>query len=406
MGNSNTSIKKKHYSRGQYASQFSLNDILGGRCIGTPEYDSEPYRPWSRISRRSWSVGTLNDPFNVSKTAWPVPRFEAIFLPEFTVREEPLKNEYKFLDIISNGAYGRVFKVLKNKVDEIYALKAISKAKIVAENAIYQAKQEVSIQRAVGHHPFIVKASHHWQGRKTLYILTDFVGGGELFSLVEEFGCLPENVVRIYVAEIALAIDFLHNAGIIHRDIKATNVLLNDEGHAILIDFGLSKWLRPTHRTGTFCGTLEYMAPEILKREYYGHEVDWWSLGVLACFLLLNEYPIIRIVDDPIEEGMKSSSVNLPSNVENISAGGKDLLKRLLNPNPRMRLKSILALQRIAFFMSCDIQSYTLKQVSPFRLLGKETVQSSGMHLEKDEFYDFDSIIAGSTNRTWTSSSR
>lgn len=117
----------------------------------------------------------MNDPFNVSKTAWPVPRFEAIFLPEFTVREEPLKNEYKFLDIISNGAYGRVFKVLKNKVDEIYALKAISKAKIVAENAIYQAKQEVSIQRAVGHHPFIVKASHHWQGRKTLYICQYFL---------------------------------------------------------------------------------------------------------------------------------------------------------------------------------------------------------------------------------------
>lgn len=112
----------------------------------------------------------MNDPFSLSKTAWPVPRFEAIFLPEFTVREEPLKNDYQFLDIISKGAYGRVYKVKKHKTEEIFALKAISKAKIVAENAISQAKQEVAIQRAVGHHPFIVKASYHWQGRKTLYI--------------------------------------------------------------------------------------------------------------------------------------------------------------------------------------------------------------------------------------------
>lgn len=400
MGNSNV---KNKYPPQKYASQFSLNDIFGRRCIGTPDYDYEPYRPWSRISRRSWSEGTLNDPFSLSKTAWPVPRFEAIFLPEFTVREEPLKNDYQFLDIISKGAYGRVYKVKKHKTEEIFALKAISKAKIVAENAISQAKQEVAIQRAVGHHPFIVKASYHWQGRKTLYILTDFIGGGELFSLVEEFGCLPENVVRIYVAEIALAIDFLHNAGIIHRDIKATNVLLNDEGHAILIDFGLSKWLRPTHRTGTFCGTLEYMAPEILKREYYGHEIDWWSLGVLTCFLLLNEYPLTLLSDDPNEEGKKTSSVSLPPNVNEISPGSKDLLTRLLNPNPRSRLKSILALQRIAFFMGCDIQSYTLKNISPFQLLGKKIGQAT---MEKNEFYNFDSFMAGSTNRTWTSTSR
>ncbi|XP_033222620.1 serine/threonine-protein kinase S6KL [Belonocnema kinseyi] len=285
----NTNAKRKHYAHRQYASQYSISDIIGRRCIGTPELSYESYRPWSRISRRSWSEGTLNDPFNSSKTAWPVPRFEAMFLPEFTVREEPLKNDYIFIDIIAKGAYGRVYKVQKYGTREIFALKVISKAKIVAENAVFQAKQEVAIQRAVGHHAFIANSPCQWQGRKTLYILTQFVGCGELFSLIEEYGSLPENVVRIYVGEIALAIDFLRNAGVIHRDIKATNVLLDEEGHAVLIDFGLAKWLRPTHRTGTFCGTLEYMAPEILKREYYGHEVDWWSLGVLACFLFLNE---------------------------------------------------------------------------------------------------------------------
>jgi serine/threonine protein kinase len=92
----------------------------------------------------SWSESTLSDPLNLSKTAWPVPRFEAIFLPEFQVREVPLKNDYIFIDIISNGAYGRVYKVQKRETKEIFALKIISKAKIVAENAVQQAKQEVN----------------------------------------------------------------------------------------------------------------------------------------------------------------------------------------------------------------------------------------------------------------------
>lgn len=136
----------------------------------------------------------MNDPLNLSKTAWPVPRFEAIFLPEFPVREGPLKDDYVFIDIIAKGAYGRVYKVQKRQTKEIFALKIISKAKIVAENAVDQAKQEVkffhrdfprskfnenlhtciilqvSIQKAIGHHIFIADSPYHWQGRKTLYI--------------------------------------------------------------------------------------------------------------------------------------------------------------------------------------------------------------------------------------------
>ncbi|KAK0160713.1 hypothetical protein PV328_008094 [Microctonus aethiopoides] len=402
MGNTNN--KHLQYPRRNYVSQCSLGNIFSGSCTGNSETIYDEYRPWSRISRRTWSEGTLNDPFNSSKTAWPVPTFEAIFLPEFKVREDPVKNDYTFMELIAKGAYGRVYKVENKITKKIFALKMISKARIVEENAIAQAKQEVGIQKVVGHHPFIACTSHHWQGRKTLYILTEYVGGGELFYLVDEYKKLPEEVVRIYVAEIALAIDFLHNAGIVHRDLKATNVLLDNEGHAILIDFGLAKWLRPTHRTSTFCGTPEYMAPEILKREYYGHEVDWWSLGVLTCFLLTNEYPMTLSKDEfnvKTEGEFIIAPGTLPPNVE-ISKGAEDMLRRLLQPDPRVRLKSLLALQRISFFMGHDIRSYTRKKVSPFRLLGRKlgrTTQQSKTEFES--FKDFDSFVSGSTNRQW-----
>lgn len=119
---------------------------------------------------RSRSIGALDDKLGSSKTVWPVARSEAMFLPEFKVRTDPRETNYNFLKLIARGAYGRVYKVLNRSNGQTYALKMISKAKIVEEDAVGQVKQEVSIQEVVGHHPFVARTLEHWQGRKTLYI--------------------------------------------------------------------------------------------------------------------------------------------------------------------------------------------------------------------------------------------
>ncbi|KAF3420253.1 hypothetical protein E2986_06866 [Frieseomelitta varia] len=270
MGNSTS--KNNYHNNQKYTSQYSLSDIIGGSCIGSTQSSQKETKSWSRASCRSWSEGILYDPLGTSKTLWPVSRSQAMFLPEFQIRQVSLQNSYTFLSVIAKGAYGKVYKIQKQDTGQLFALKVISKAKVVTENGIMQAKQEV-----YGTFTFVL-------------FITDYIGGGELFSLIEQCGFLPENIVRIYVAEVALAIDFLHNAGVVHRDIKATNVLLDEEGHAVIIDFGLAKWLNHAERTNTLCGTPEYMAPEIFNRKYYGQEVDWWSLGVLACFMLTNQF--------------------------------------------------------------------------------------------------------------------
>ncbi|XP_012275008.1 serine/threonine-protein kinase S6KL [Orussus abietinus] len=395
MGNS--SNKKKRHEVENYASQYSLSDILNKACTGASRLSSEDLSRYSQVSPKSWSEGTLSNPYGRSKTQWPVARFEAIFLPEFKVLKNPLKSEFAFVDLIETGAYRQVYKVRERGIGGVYALKVLNKAKILADDAVVQAKQEVAILKAVGHYPFILTPVRHWQGRKTLYILTEYIGGGELYSLIEDYGCLPEDVVRIYIAEIALALDFLHNAGIIHRDLKATNVLLNDEGHAVLIDFGLAKWLRPTHKTSTFCGTAEYMAPEVLRGEYYGHEVDWWSLGVLACLLLTNQYPARGRSDLLPDTGDQEDQVpgTLPD-VE-MSPGAMDLLKRLLQPEPRLRLHSILALQRVKFYMGHNIRAYCSLSVSPFRILGRKP--GARRTSTKHDFPDFDSPVGMGTSR-------
>jgi len=246
----------------------------------------------SRLSRRSLKTHS-SDPYLSSKTVWPVNLCEAPFLPEFPIRNGIDESNFIVLEIISSGGYGKVYKVVKKDDDNIFAMKVISKSQILKDNAVRQVKDEIKIHLLCGHHPFLIPSLFHWQSKKHLYLVTPFISGGDLHKLWKITGCFDIELIKIYVGELALAIDFLHNAGIIYRDLKMENVLIESNGHLKLIDFGLSKWLSFGGRTYTLCGTLHYMAPEVLQPksigEGYTHSVDWWSLGVLLFALLEGE---------------------------------------------------------------------------------------------------------------------
>ncbi|XP_054265352.1 uncharacterized protein LOC128988149 isoform X2 [Macrosteles quadrilineatus] len=177
-----------------------------------------------------------------------------------------------------------------NDIGEEYAMKILAKAKVVEENGINQVKDEVMIQSSCGHHPFIGACKYFWQNHRFLFIVSEYMCGGELWELVNKYRVLPEDLARIYIAEMAIALDFLHNAGVIYRDLKLENIVLDSCGHVKLIDFGLAKHLKYGRRTTTICGTLQFMAPEIFEG-LYGHAADWWSLGVISYLLLNGEYP-------------------------------------------------------------------------------------------------------------------
>ncbi|XP_034832208.1 serine/threonine-protein kinase S6KL-like isoform X1 [Maniola hyperantus] len=378
-------------------SQFSLSNFVGnlsGRSFVSVTSSQSVYsasRPWSRISRRRWNDSTLRNPLEASKTAWPVAHKESIFLPEFPITTDLLQKDFEIIATVAKGAFGEVVKVKKLSENKEYALKVLHKAQIVSENAVRQVKEEARIQAAVGHHIFIAGAVSRWQTKKRLYIVSEYIPGGELLALLDKYSKLPEEIVKIFLAEIAIAIDFLHNAGVIYRDLKPENILLDSDYHIRLVDFGLSKWLSIGSRTTTICGTIKYMAPEVVQREPYGHAVDWWSLGVLACRMLTGEYPTPAVSvpatrDAGAESNVTSATVtcegssaandsvktqqlnitpgSLPESATKLTKPARALLIRLLEIDPKVRLRNLRQLQQSAFYLGFNFEHVKTKKVS------------------------------------------
>lgn len=226
-------------------------------------YQSSSRRPWSRVSRRRWNESTLADGRLRTRTCWPVTHAEALFLPQFPI-DCHAERRFCFVEYIAKGAFGKVHRVRNTTGDvrQDFALKVLSKSEIINGNAIRQLKDEVDIQTICGHHPFLAKCVNYWQSKKKVFLLSNYYPNGELFQKFKKF---PSELVRLYIAEIALALDFLHQAGVIYRDLKPENVLLDQDYHVRLIDFGLSKWLSIGSRTRTLCGTLQYMGKALFS---------------------------------------------------------------------------------------------------------------------------------------------
>ncbi|XP_065348069.1 serine/threonine-protein kinase S6KL [Cloeon dipterum] len=315
-------------------------------------------RPWSRVSRHRWRESTLNDRFEAAKTAWPVPLIEAAFLPEFKIGVSMNEQSFELLGSLASGSYGKVYQVRKRDTDEEFALKVLSKSQLISESGVNQVKNEVGIQSMCGHHPFILNCPYYWQSRKKLFIVSEFMPGGELLALWQKYGALPQPLVKIYIAELALAIDFLHNAGVIFRDLKLENVMLDGAGHLKVIDFGMAKWLKYGERTRTLCGTVRYMAPEVVSMEPYGHAVDWWSLGIIAYCLITGEFPARSLRQQ-----------EAPAAPDRCEPAGRDLLGRLLQIEPQKRLRSLLTLQGIAFYKDFSFADVRARKSSPKQML-------------------------------------
>ncbi|XP_070573266.1 ribosomal protein S6 kinase beta-1-like [Ptychodera flava] len=247
--------------------------------------------------------------------------------------------DFELLRVLGKGGYGKVFQVRKvtefNK-GKIFAMKVLRKASIVrnAKDTAHT-KAERNILEAVKH-PFIVDLFYAFQTGEKLYLILEYLSGGELFMHLEREGIFLEDVACFYLSEIVLALEHLHEQGIIYRDLKPENIMLDAQGHVVLTDFGLCKEsIEDGDMTHTFCGTIEYMAPEILTRSGHGKAVDWWSLGALMYDMLTGAPPFTAENRKKTIDKILKGKLNLPPYLSNEA---RELVRRLLKRHPHSRI--------------------------------------------------------------------
>ncbi|XP_050680327.1 ribosomal protein S6 kinase alpha-5-like isoform X2 [Leptidea sinapis] len=288
-------------------------------------------------------------------------------------------SHFDLLKVLGTGAYGKVFLVRKRcGVDEgkLYAMKVLKKASIVQKlKTAEHTRTERQVLEAVRACPFLVTLHYAFQTDAKLHLILDYVAGGELFTHLYQREHFNENEVRIYIAEIILALEQLHKLGIIYRDIKLENILLDAEGHIVLTDFGLSKeFCGGESRAYSFCGTIEYMAPEVVRSGSQGHDiaVDWWSVGVLTYELLTGASPFTVEGEKNTQQEITKRIVRCSYPVPNdVSPEVQDFIKKLLVKDPRRRLGGgegdAEELKRHPFFQNLDWESVARRdQPAPF----------------------------------------
>jgi serine/threonine protein kinase len=278
--------------------------------------------------------------------------------------------DFEPLMCLGKGSYGTVLLVRQRATGRLFAQKQFKKASItVHKKLIEQTKTERSILESVNRHPFIVNLYYAFQDHEKLYLILEYAQGGELFHHLAAERMFSEDVAAFYMAEMVLALDHLHRTvGVIYRDLKPENCLLDSEGHLLLTDFGLSKVsLDEDNPCRSFLGTVEYMAPEVIQGVDYGAAVDWWSLGALGYDLLTGAPPFAGNNNAKIQEKIVKSKLSLPYY---LSADAKDLLTRLLRKEPKKRLgfnmpKDLQTIKKHRFFRKIDWKKLEARELEP-----------------------------------------
>lgn len=245
--------------------------------------------------------------------------------------------DFELLKVVGKGSFGKVMQVRKKDTSRIYALKTIRKAHIISRSEVAHTLAERSVLAQINN-PFIVPLKFTFQSPEKLYFVLAFVNGGELFHHLQKEQRFDVNRARFYTAELLCALECLHGFNVIYRDLKPENILLDYQGHIALCDFGLCKLdMKDEDRTNTFCGTPEYLAPELLMGQGYNKTVDWWTLGVLLYEMLTGLPPFYDENTNEMYRKILSEPLHFPG-ADVVPPAAKDLLSKLLNREPTERL--------------------------------------------------------------------
>ena len=278
-----------------------------------------------------------------------------------------IKNEdFERLKLIGKGSFGDVFLVKLKSNEKIYAMKILDKEKIKSYDQEEHTKSERDLMVKINC-PFIVDIKYAFQDKQYLYMVTEFMQGGEMFFHLFKEKRFTNEKAKFYLVEIILAIEFLHKNHMMYRDLKPENVLLDKNGHIKITDFGLSKILsKENEKTYTICGTPQYLAPEILSSEGYDNAVDWWSLGCLMYKMLIGIDAFKFSKNQSLSPEMYEIEILIP---DYVTKEANDLIRKLLVINPKKRLGSgpggADKIKNHSYFKDIDWEKAWNKELTP-----------------------------------------
>ena len=276
--------------------------------------------------------------------------------------------DFKVLKVIGRGSFGKVCLVEYIPTHETYAMKSLKKDLLIEQEQIENTLLEKEILQTIDY-PLLCGLVFCFQTEERIYFVMPFLSGGELFQHLRKFRTFDEDKVRFYGAQIALALEYLHTKGIVYRDLKPENILMDDQGYLKLADFGMAKKLKDDEKAMSFCGTPEYLAPEIITMEGHDKNADWWSFGILLFEMLCGLPPFYVENLDKMYDMIKNNPVKFPKRIT-LSEDAKDVIRKLLEKNPKKRLgahNGIEEIKKHPFFASIDFDLIIEKKIkAPF----------------------------------------
>ncbi|XP_053238652.1 RAC-gamma serine/threonine-protein kinase isoform X1 [Podarcis raffonei] len=280
-------------------------------------------------------------------------------------------NDFDYLKLLGKGTFGKVILVREKASGKYYAMKILKKEVIIAKDEVAHTLTESRVLKNT-RHPFLTSLKYSFQTKDRLCFVMEYVNGGELFFHLSRERVFSEDRTRFYGAEIVSALDYLHSGKIVYRDLKLENLMLDKDGHIKITDFGLCKeGITDAATMKTFCGTPEYLAPEVLEDNDYGRAVDWWGLGVVMYEMMCGRLPFYNQDHEKLFELILMEDIKFP---RTLSSDAKSLLSGLLIKDPNKRLgggpDDAKEIMRHSFFTGVNWQDvYDKKVVLKFHVL-------------------------------------
>ncbi|KAF2156743.1 serine/threonine-protein kinase YPK2/YKR2 [Myriangium duriaei CBS 260.36] len=352
-------------------------DIFIGTCRINPRFEEvQPYEEDAKLSKKDRekaavahaekekTLGQSGVEWNTIQYGTGSMRLGVKFVEN---RQRSLKIEdFELLKVVGKGSFGKVMQVQKRDTHRIYALKTLRKAHIISRSEVAHTLAERSVLSQINN-PFIVPLKFSFQSPEKLYLVLAFVNGGELFHHLQREQRFDINRSRFYAAELLCALECLHGFNVIYRDLKPENILLDYTGHIALCDFGLCKLdMKDQDKTNTFCGTPEYLAPELLHGTGYTKTVDWWTLGVLLYEMLTGLPPFYDENTNDMYRKILSEPLHFPG-PEIVPPAARDLLTKLLDRDATKRLgvNGAAEIKAHPFFHSIDWRKLLDRKYEP-----------------------------------------